>query len=426
MKLQTLKLSILILVTQFALQGSASAEGQKYMGVATCSSSNCHGAAVPRNSTNVLQNEYTTWAKKDAHSKAWRVLTTSDSKKIGANLGIENPAQEPLCLKCHSTYVPKEVHGEKFAIEDGVSCEACHGAAEGWLKSHTSSSATHKRNVENGMRDFSNLQERAKYCLTCHQGNDNQFVDHRLIGAGHPRLSFELDTYSMIQPKHWNYDQDYEERKGKYEPTRAWLIGQVEVARGALALMSSEKRSKNGIWPELTMFNCYACHHSLTQKQWRAREYKNGPGELRLNVSSLIIIHDAMVEVAPDIAIKMEEGLQKLHDAYKTGQAGSIISNLDTILKNDVERLARVHPLDQKTSAQLLKSVVNFAASTPHLQYEEAEQLAMGISALLSVDSVREKRFKKQVDDIYKSLKSPEEFVAEEFTAAADALKKSL
>lgn len=426
MKHQMLKSSYLLMALLLVHQNSAFAEDRKYMGVATCSSSNCHGGAVPRNSTNVLQNEYTTWAKKDAHSKAWRVLTTADSKQIGANLGIKDPAQEPLCLKCHSSYVPKQLHGEKFAIEDGVSCEACHGPAEDWLKSHTSSTASHKKNVANGMRDFTDLQERAKYCLTCHQGNDEQFVDHRLIGAGHPRLSFELDTYSMIQPKHWNYDQDYIERKGKYEPTRAWLIGQVEVARGALALMASEKRSKNGIWPELTMFNCYACHHSLTQKQWRAREYKNGPGELRLNVSSLIIIHDAMMEIAPDIAVKMEKELQKLHDAYKTGQAGGIISNLDTILKNDAERLAKIHPLDQTTSAQLLKSVVNFAASTPHLQYEEAEQLAMGISALLSVDTNREKKFKKQVDDIYKSLKSPEEFVAEEFTKAANAMKSAL
>ncbi len=419
-------LSLLLTGSVLLSQSSTEAEEHKYMGTATCASSNCHGAAAPRKGSNVLHNEYTTWSKKDAHSKAWRVLTNEDSKKISHNLGLGDPSKEPLCLKCHSTFIGEKVRGDKYTVEDGVSCESCHGASEDWLKSHTSSSSSHEDNLEDGMKNLVPVKARAELCLSCHQGNDDKFVNHRMIGAGHPRLSFELDTYSMIQPRHWDYDADYQERKGKYEPVRAWLVGQIKVAEGAINVMASEKRARNGIWPELSLFNCYACHHSLTQKQWRTREYKNGPGELRLNLSSLLLIHDAFTTLAPDIAVKLESSLSRLHDLYKKGEASDLLKDISKILSKDALGVAESIPLDSKTRLALLRNVSQFAATTPHPQYEEAEQLAMGISAILSTDPEKEKSLKSQVKKLYTALKSPEEFVAEAFTEAAKELAEAI
>ena len=56
---------------------------------------------------------------------------------------------------------------------------------------------------------------RAQLCLSCHFGTEqNKFVTHRIMGAGHPRMSFELDTFTAIQPAHYIADKDYAERKG--------------------------------------------------------------------------------------------------------------------------------------------------------------------------------------------------------------------
>ena len=389
----------------------------RYMGTATCASSNCHGAATPRNSSNVLQNEYVTWSKKDAHSKAWRVLTTEDSKKIGYNLGIKDPSKDPLCLKCHSTYVKPELQDKKFSIEDGVTCESCHGPAEKWLSSHTS--ASHSSNVSRGMNDLVPLEKRAQFCLDCHYGNDDKFVNHTLIGAGHPRLSFELDTYSMIQPRHWDYDKDYIERKGSYDPVKAWLIGQTEVSLSTLKLLSSEKRSKNGIWPELSMFNCYACHHSLSQKQWREREYKNGPGELRLNLSSILMVRDALAVTNPALAEMINQKLEVLHNEFKEGQASTTLLALNNLFNKDVYNSFREINISPEISSQLLSKAMNRAA-VPHLQYEEAEQILMGISAILSTDKNLYAKYSRKVDNMYASLKTPEEYISESFTQAAN------
>ena len=69
------------------------------------------------------------WAE-GPHAKAYAVLGEDAAKETYAKLGkTGNPQEDPACLKCHVTG-----HGmdstlvAKVKIEDGVSCESCHGA----------------------------------------------------------------------------------------------------------------------------------------------------------------------------------------------------------------------------------------------------------------------------------------------------------
>ncbi|MDZ4787282.1 MAG: multiheme c-type cytochrome [bacterium] len=420
----SLKLPIYTILV-LLVTNSVFSEDSKYLGTGSCSSSNCHGSVNPIKGSRILQNEYVTWVKKDAHSKAWRILTNEDSKKIAHNLGIGEPSKETLCLNCHSTNIPSHLRGEKYSIEDGVTCESCHGAAENWLKSHASSKTSHNENLENGMRDLVSLEKRSEFCLSCHLGTDNKFVNHKMIGAGHPRLSFELDTFSMTQPKHWELDTDYQERKASYEPIRAWLIGQTQISIQTVKLLASDKRTKNGIWPELSLFNCYACHHSLTSKQWLKREYKYGPGELRLNLSSLLVVKESLSILDNELATLISLKLEELHEQYKVGKAQPLLKSMEEILSNQIIKLVSKDPLNSVTARKLLQKIVSLAANTPHFQYEEAEQLAMGISAILSSNKPLEKKLFKQVEALYTSLRSPEEFVAEEFRESARELLHS-
>ncbi|MCB9030294.1 MAG: hypothetical protein H6619_04520 [Deltaproteobacteria bacterium] len=391
----------------------------KFMGVGSCSSSNCHGGTSARKGTNVMQNEYVTWYKHGSHSKAWQVLTNSDSKKIAEHLGIADASKEPLCLKCHSTYVPDAaLHGDKYNIDEGVSCESCHGAAEQWIKAHTDQDASHQKNVELGLNDLNDIGERAKLCLSCHYGNEEKTVNHKMIGAGHPRLSFELDTFSMIQPRHWEYDADYIKRKVDYVSTRTWLVGQAVIASENMKALNSAKRSKDGIWPELTLFTCYSCHHSLVEDQWKKRRYAR-PGQLRLNVSSLITLSEALSVIKPEYASALLGNMDKLHEAYKSGNGKEIVNSIQDTIDKKVLPFLKTANYNKIDAKKLLKKIVNVAADTPHFQYEEAEQLAMGISAILALPSINSEKYKPFEDGIYDALANPEDFTAEKFTLAA-------
>src|SRR5581483_8447194 len=46
----------------------------KHLGVASCASSQCHGAVNPYKKGNIRPNEYQLWSKDDKHSQAYEVL----------------------------------------------------------------------------------------------------------------------------------------------------------------------------------------------------------------------------------------------------------------------------------------------------------------------------------------------------------------
>ena len=58
-----------------------------------------------------------------------------------------------------------------------------------------------------------------------------------IMGAGHPRLSFELDAFSTNQPAHYSVDDDYVRRKGHIEGFNLWLTGQLAAARTAFVAL---------------------------------------------------------------------------------------------------------------------------------------------------------------------------------------------
>lgn len=158
-------------------------EAGNHVGPGSCSAVACHGAIRPAPGARVLQTEYSTWVSQDRHARATDVLGDTVSQRMGRILGIGIPMQSQKCLLCHSLDVPPAVRGRNFATE-GVSCEACHGPATGWLGYHVTKDATHGGSVARGMYDTRDVVKRTDKCLTCHLGTSEKFVDHEMIAAG--------------------------------------------------------------------------------------------------------------------------------------------------------------------------------------------------------------------------------------------------
>ena len=197
--------------------------------------------------------------------------------------------QDPQCLSCHAT--PRSVTDLKATAglnQDGVACEACHGPSQRWLGEHTSSAwinrSAHEKETA-GFFDTKNLARRAGICAGCHVGSRSSLddldpfpsrdVNHDLIAAGHPRLTFELAAYLDNLPAHWlekgrNADPDF--------PVRAWSVGQTESARAALELLADRAADLTSPWPEFSAYGCFACHHSLADEPWRQRSQFDSSG----------------------------------------------------------------------------------------------------------------------------------------------------
>jgi len=122
------------------------------------------------------------------------------------------------------------------------------------------------------MYPTANLRERAALCLSCHYGTADKFATHRLMGAGHPRLSFELDTFLALQPAHYRVDDDYRRRKPTFSRTQIWAYGQLAAVDLELKTLQGPRINNSAAFPELTLFNCYACHmSSMRRYDWSHR-----------------------------------------------------------------------------------------------------------------------------------------------------------
>lgn len=286
-----------------------------YLGVASCSSTSCHGSERPRNDFSIDQTEYRTWAgrgpKPDKHAQAFAVLSQPLGKRIARNMRIGDPTRARECLVCHEPPVAKA--GPLWAKGDGVSCEACHGPAAAWRESHAKGGVKHEANVALGMIDTKDLAVRAAQCLKCHLGTGDRRVDHELIGAGHPDLTFEMDTFTGAMPVHWKVDEN------PLEHVRAWAIGQAVHLESQLEYFADTTRT--GRWPDYARLDCSACHHPLTRPEWSWRQAamhgqaagrsgQRRPGHAQLNLAQYEVLKHLVREVEPGAAGQLATAMQ--------------------------------------------------------------------------------------------------------------------
>ncbi len=397
-----------------------------HLGVATCAGSTCHGAAKPFRESAVRQNEFLTWHRKDKHSQAYKVLLSDKSKDIARKLRLKSAHRAKICLGCHADNVPKELRGKRFQLSDGVGCEACHGGSVRWLGGHASGQNSHQDNLDAGMYPTDDPVARAKLCLSCHFGNRDKFVTHRIMGAGHPRLSFELDTFTEIQPAHFRVDKDYRARKKVSYGIQTWAIGQLMAVGQFLDALLDPRYQSGGLFPELVFFDCHACHHSMKNQRWSPRKSTNlDPGVVRLNDAGLLMLQPIMRRLAPDVADKLRQATLDLHKATTKGMTTTreAAGRLREITRGVQARLVQ-HRFSPEDMWAILLGIVQQGLDGEYNDYVATEQAVMALGSIVStldgaalMDAKQTERINKQLDKLYEVVSDEEKYQHEQFVA---------
>ena len=357
-----------------------------HLGVATCAGSNCHGATERPRESYVPGNEYLIWAKQDKHRNAYNLLLDDRARKMalayGAAADMPDPAhpeKAPLCLDCHADNVPPNLRGPQFQLSDGVDCEACHGGASGWLGIHISRS-THAQNVAAGLYPTEQPVARAEKCLGCHYGDNTRFASHRLYGAGHPRLTFELDTYTAIEPAHFVVDQGYIARKGRITDVQVWAVGQAIALVKRMDAVLDPAHAPKGFWPEFAFFDCQSCHHEYGGYA-RATTTGLGPGAVKFNDANEVMLRVIAQRVAPQTANELHDHMMALHkatlddwDAVRR-EAASVKAAAQSL----VDSLAQ-HDFTGDDMRALAAALIGVAGSD--VVFSHDEQITMALEAL--------------------------------------------
>lgn len=419
-------------------------DGFTHMGVASCANAGCHGDQVtgPGAGPVVGQNEYIRWlspGQKGAHSRAYSALWSDHARRIADNLGIGPAYQSPVCLNCHADNVAPNLRGDRFQISDGVGCEACHGGAQNWLASHRSAPG-HQQNVAIGLYPTELPIARGRLCLGCHLGSieDYQFVSHRIMGAGHPRLKFELDLYTAMQSHH-TIDADYAARKVAAPGAKVWAVGQALALQRTLELVSDKTLGLDGAFPEFVFFDCHACHQPISDDDsvlsWKANPARGlGPGAPTFNDANLIMLIAASHVLDPALADRLEAEGRAVHAAAQKSHAAFI--DAARALKETADALV-VHfdRLDYGDGSEraLLDQVLSERLAERYTNYAVAEQALFAVQRLVAdlndgggLSQSGSRRLNKAIADAGKAVESPYTYNQNQFRRALATVASTL
>jgi hypothetical protein len=422
---------VLILALAVPVARSAAAETGRHLGVASCASSLCHGSAKPGTAYAVAQNEYVTWSHFDPHAGAYRALVDERGAAIAKRLGLPNAYEAKVCLDCHADNVAREARGPRFQITDGVGCESCHGASESWIASHDDVPAVkHADNLANGLRALEEPAVRVEVCLDCHVGSADRFATHRMMAAGHPRLAFELETFTELWRtsggrEHYRVDADYLARKGaQVSSSGTWSAGLFGTAARKLDLLGGPRFAGSSLVPEFALFNCYSCHRTMRLARWRDKgDVDRDPGNLKFDDGSLRML-EAVVgsSGSPDRAADLHTLIKAWQRSAGGDREHAAAATADLIRWIGEERRRHAgRGLDSAQSRAALGWIADAADHGQFADYASAEQAAMG-SVILLLESGGTVRRSRSVDDLFDALTDDDHYDAAHFRAILQRL----
>ncbi len=422
-------LTLLLLATPVWAVTLPELDGYQHSGVATCATSNCHGKSAKDAESNVWLNEYRLWSSDDYHSRAYQVLRNDESKAMAKALGLPNAQNAKICLDCHADNVPTDVRGEKFQISDGVGCEACHGGSQNWLKSHTDPDATHEDNISRGLYPLSDPLARAQLCLSCHLGTKDKFTTHAIMAAGHPRLAFELDTYTANQPAHYAYDDDYKLRKRDYPVGYLWLVGQLEAAKRQLELIEQYNlhKSLSAGMVEFSIYDCHSCHQPMNPLRGRPNDLSAElpSGGLRLLDHSFDMLSVVYQVLEPNARASFNSAVSELHQSYN--QADKISTAIDAVRAqiSTLESTLVGLSLNNDLMKTLRRTMAQTCASGRFADYSSAEQAFLAMEAI-SYSVGDRGNLLTALNKVYETLSEEHVFDPSTFASACGSLRATL
>lgn len=167
------------------LGATAAPDASKYAGTKSCRM--CHKKADKG-------DQYGAW-QKGPHSKAYALLAGEEAKAVAKKLGIDDPQKSGKCLKCHSTAhnLTEEVATDKITVEEGVTCESCHGPGKDYKSKSTMEDR--EKSIAAGM-----VYPATKSCASCHNEQSPSWKPDRYTDKDGKKVGFDADkAYEKIK-----------------------------------------------------------------------------------------------------------------------------------------------------------------------------------------------------------------------------------
>lgn len=353
-----------------------------FLGTETCGSSTCHDSPKPWRNATVSMREFWLWQQRDPHARSVETLHSEAARAITNQLGLAEPSREPSCLSCHegSPIADKTTATEPTAI----GCETCHGPGKAFLAAHVSTRSTHAGSLAAGMYPTTQAEARATLCASCHIGDATRRLNHQMFAAGHPRLRFEMHSWSGAWPYHAIEDRDYRRRKPIPDRPTMWFAGQLASAESLLTRLA-DPSAHRGLFPELSLFDCHSCHRSLHANTSLLRPSLGlPPGSVSLDSASMILISAALKPADPALATRWRTFERELNQAMANrGDVTALTKQGQELIVETRKAVSTTNLVANTESACLLGSLIDEAKQQHPLPRPAAEAYTMTFASML-------------------------------------------
>ena len=175
----------------------------------------------------------------DKHKNSVDDLSGSDDAKKYAELsgiGAANMLKgNSKCMECHGTIISGK---ETAEVEEGVSCESCHGPGSGYKDPHSEGPKGgpgivregYTKSLALGLKALKDYNVRATACVRCHLT-----TDQKILASGHPDgTKFNYVSGMKSVAKHWKRPASADDlAKGPFDNAKS--------ARGPLPKIAAPK-----------------------------------------------------------------------------------------------------------------------------------------------------------------------------------------
>ena len=200
-----------------------------------------------------------------------------------------------------------------------------------------------------------------------------------------------------------------------------WTVGQIEASRQTLHLIQT-RLNKGGLFPELALFDCHSCHHSMSEQTWQKNEKSSlAPGSVRLNDANFVMLFAIANVLDKGLERDIRAGLRQLH---QTVDKGYDLTKATTHLMTLLDRLdASVDSTSMGGHAEgLIASIIGTSSKSQMVDYVSAEQSLMAVDMLLSTTGQRDNH-DAWLNKAYESLGDEDSFNPVQFSRVMKSFK---
>ena len=256
-------------------------------------------------------------------------------------------------------------------------------------------------------------------------------MTHAMMAAGHPRISFELDLFSSFQ-QHHDVDADYLQRKGVADGVQLWAVGQAEAVARATDLFTRPQLATEGLFPQLTFFDCHSCHREIIDGPERRLTFEVNParpltfGQPPFNDENIIMLDAVAQALAPARAEGFRSASRDFHAAMNRGREPAVTAAV--ALRTEAGRLSdalAARSFGGNDAFEVIAIIGGRATAARFTDYAGSVQAVMAVDTLLNALVTQDRitlgaaaSIRADINRAYSAVRSPEGYDPGDFRAA--------